>query len=81
MHLNFFLLFRQTKTTSSEIQVIQRAIIEEVTPQHLNNRYTCAAHNTVGNSTVTIKLKKKNIGTDASTATNSNVKLFLPELC
>ncbi|KAM9367001.1 interleukin-18 receptor accessory protein-like [Symphorus nematophorus] len=39
--------------------VTQQAIIEEVTPQHLNNTYTCIASNTVGNHNVTIKLKKK----------------------
>nr|XP_020463991.1 interleukin-18 receptor accessory protein-like [Monopterus albus] len=42
-----------------ETEVIQSAIIKEVTSQHLNHTYTCIASNTVGNSAVTIKLKKK----------------------
>ncbi|XP_026234832.1 interleukin-18 receptor accessory protein-like isoform X2 [Anabas testudineus] len=43
-----------------ECIVIQTAIIEEVTPQHLNHTYTCIASNSVGNSSATISLKKKN---------------------
>ncbi|XP_041789631.1 interleukin-18 receptor accessory protein-like isoform X2 [Chelmon rostratus] len=49
---------REEKVTFQETKVIQRAIIKEVTPQHLNNTYTCIASNTVGSSSVTIKLKK-----------------------
>ncbi|XP_074523264.1 interleukin-18 receptor accessory protein-like [Halichoeres trimaculatus] len=40
-------------------KVIQQSIIKEVTPQHLNNTYTCMASNSLGNSSVTIKLKQK----------------------
>ncbi|XP_044048657.1 interleukin-18 receptor accessory protein-like isoform X2 [Siniperca chuatsi] len=50
---------RQQQVKFQEFKVTQRAIIKEVTPQYLNNRYTCIASNTVGNSSVTIKLKKK----------------------
>ncbi|XP_070823602.1 interleukin-18 receptor accessory protein-like [Chaetodon trifascialis] len=45
--------------TLQEIKVTQRAIIKDVTPQHLNNTYTCIASNTVGSSSVTIQLKRK----------------------
>ncbi|XP_076587169.1 interleukin-18 receptor accessory protein-like [Chaetodon auriga] len=50
---------QQERVTLKEFKVTQRAIIKEVTPHHLNNTYTCIASNTVGNTTVTIKLKKK----------------------
>ncbi|XP_030269307.1 interleukin-18 receptor accessory protein-like isoform X2 [Sparus aurata] len=40
-------------------KVKQRAIIKEVRLQDLDNTYTCIASNTVGNSSVTIKLEKK----------------------
>ncbi|XP_075934116.1 interleukin-18 receptor accessory protein-like [Anarhichas minor] len=40
-------------------EVIRKAIIKEVTPEHLNNRYTCIARNIVGNSSGTIELKEK----------------------
>ncbi|KAM4593850.1 interleukin-18 receptor accessory protein-like isoform 2-T2 [Odontesthes bonariensis] len=39
--------------------VIRKAIIENVTLQHLNHTYTCIASNTVGNTSVTIALTRK----------------------
>ncbi|XP_018539223.1 interleukin-18 receptor accessory protein isoform X2 [Lates calcarifer] len=42
-----------------EYGVTRRAIIKEVTQQHLKHTYTCIASNTVRNNSVTIKLKKK----------------------
>ncbi|XP_039979688.1 interleukin-18 receptor accessory protein-like isoform X2 [Xiphias gladius] len=50
---------QQRSEINGEYRVTRRAIIKEVTPQHLNHTYTCIANNTVGNSSVTIKLKKK----------------------
>ncbi|KAF1392676.1 hypothetical protein PFLUV_G00030530 [Perca fluviatilis] len=43
------------------LEVIQRAVIEEVTPQLLNqyHTYTCIANNTHGNTNATIKLIEK----------------------
>eukprot|EP00066_Takifugu_rubripes_P019094 XP_011608360.1 PREDICTED: interleukin-18 receptor accessory protein isoform X2 [Takifugu rubripes] len=41
------------------VKVTQRAVIEEVTPQHLHNTYTCTATNINGSSTVTIRLKQR----------------------
>ncbi|XP_071062676.1 interleukin-18 receptor accessory protein-like isoform X3 [Pseudochaenichthys georgianus] len=43
----------------TQTKVSRDAIIEKVTLQHLNHTYTCIAKNSVGNSTGTIKLKKK----------------------
>ncbi|XP_071344863.1 interleukin-18 receptor accessory protein-like isoform X2 [Trachinotus anak] len=43
----------------TEYRVTRRAIIKEVTPQHLNHTYTCIASNIVGNRSVTIKLEEK----------------------
>uniref|UniRef100_A0A3P8UGX8 Interleukin 18 receptor accessory protein n=1 Tax=Amphiprion percula TaxID=161767 RepID=A0A3P8UGX8_AMPPE len=42
-----------------DIKITQISIIKEVTPQHLNHMYTCSTANTVGNSSVTIKLKRR----------------------
>ncbi|KAM4631409.1 interleukin-18 receptor accessory protein-like [Polymixia lowei] len=39
--------------------VTRRAVIEEVTSLNLNHTYTCIASNAVGNSSATIKLKRK----------------------
>ncbi|XP_054473603.1 interleukin-18 receptor accessory protein-like isoform X2 [Anoplopoma fimbria] len=50
---------QQERVKFTEYKVIRRAIIKQVTPQHLNHRYTCTAGNTVGNSSVTIRLKEK----------------------
>ncbi|XP_070685476.1 interleukin-18 receptor accessory protein-like isoform X2 [Pempheris klunzingeri] len=50
---------QQERMTFEEFNVTGRAIIKEVTPQHLNNTYTCIAYNTVGKSNVTINLKEK----------------------
>ncbi|XP_063737445.1 interleukin-18 receptor accessory protein-like isoform X2 [Eleginops maclovinus] len=44
---------------ATEIKVSRSTIIEKVTLQHLNHTYTCIAINSVGNSSVTIKLKEK----------------------
>ncbi|XP_029317890.1 LOW QUALITY PROTEIN: interleukin-18 receptor accessory protein-like [Cottoperca gobio] len=50
---------QQVDVKFTESEVIRSAIIEEVTPQHLKHTYTCIANNTVGNSSVTIRLKEK----------------------
>ncbi|XP_034076972.1 LOW QUALITY PROTEIN: interleukin-18 receptor accessory protein-like [Gymnodraco acuticeps] len=49
----------EKKWDSTQTKVSRDAIIEKVTLQHLNHTYTCIAKNSVGNSTGTIKLKKK----------------------
>ncbi|XP_021178174.2 interleukin-18 receptor accessory protein [Fundulus heteroclitus] len=41
------------------IEVTQKSIIKEVTPQHLKHTYTCFAGNVIGNNSVTIKLQNK----------------------
>lgn len=46
-----------------EDKFTQTAIIKEVKQQHLNNTYTCFARNSVGNNSITVKLKNKNKGT------------------
>ncbi|PWA18918.1 interleukin-18 receptor accessory protein-like [Gambusia affinis] len=43
----------------SETKVTQTHTMKEVTPQHLTHAYTCFASNAVGNSSVTITLKRK----------------------
>ncbi|XP_008290780.1 interleukin-18 receptor accessory protein isoform X2 [Stegastes partitus] len=43
-----------------ELKIIQVSIIKKVTPQHLNHTYTCSTSNAVGNSSITIKLKRRN---------------------
>uniref|UniRef100_A0AAQ4PI23 Uncharacterized protein n=1 Tax=Gasterosteus aculeatus aculeatus TaxID=481459 RepID=A0AAQ4PI23_GASAC len=50
--------FRQFPETS-ECEVFGRVHIEQVTRQHLNQRYTCIARNIIGNSSATIQLKEK----------------------
>lgn len=45
-----------------EIMVTQTAVIKEVTAQHLESEYTCLAWNDFGNTSVTIRLKKRNKG-------------------
>ncbi|XP_042349027.1 interleukin-18 receptor accessory protein-like [Plectropomus leopardus] len=50
---------QQERVTFTAYEVIGRAIIEEVTLQHLNHTYTCIASNTFGNSSITIKLEEK----------------------
>ncbi|KAM7014976.1 interleukin-18 receptor accessory protein-like, partial [Tautogolabrus adspersus] len=50
---------QQERENFPEYKITQRSIIKEVTPQHLNNTYTCIATNSFGNSCITIKLKKK----------------------
>ncbi|KAM3624706.1 uncharacterized protein V6R79_000499 [Siganus canaliculatus] len=52
------LTFRENMIPES-VNVTQRAIIQKVTPQHLNSTYTCSASNAVGNSSVTMSLRKK----------------------
>ncbi|XP_069029954.1 interleukin-18 receptor accessory protein-like isoform X2 [Embiotoca jacksoni] len=47
------------KMPLGEYGVRQRAIITEVTPQHLDHTYTCITSNTVGSNSVTIKLIRK----------------------
>ncbi|XP_068586430.1 interleukin-18 receptor accessory protein-like isoform X2 [Cebidichthys violaceus] len=49
----------QRKMKLSEYEVKRKAIIEQVTPEHLNNRYTCIASNIFGKSRGTIELKEK----------------------
>lgn len=49
--------------TVEEFEVIQRAIIKEVTPQHLNHTYSCIASTPVHKTSVTIQLKQKMRGT------------------
>ncbi|XP_073319901.1 interleukin-18 receptor accessory protein-like [Pagrus major] len=50
---------KQEEVEPRGFKVTQRAIIKDVTLQHLNNTYTCIASNAVGNSSVTIKLERK----------------------
>ncbi|XP_037614090.1 interleukin-18 receptor accessory protein-like isoform X3 [Sebastes umbrosus] len=50
---------QHTRISHKEYKVIRRAIIKEVTPQHLNYRYTCIAGNNVGTSSRTIQLVEK----------------------
>lgn len=54
-----FLWFRQKQETLEVFEVIQTAVISEVMPQHVKQTFTCFATNSVGNSSVTIKLKQK----------------------
>lgn len=60
--LKFFSWLRQEKRSFIEFLVTQRAIIKEVTLRHFNHTYTCMASNAVGNSSTTIKLKRKTGG-------------------
>ncbi|XP_044208893.1 interleukin-18 receptor accessory protein-like isoform X1 [Thunnus albacares] len=48
---------QQNRVSFEEYVVIQTAIINEVTPLHLNHRYTCIARNTVNTTSATVKLK------------------------
>ncbi|XP_042263558.1 interleukin-18 receptor accessory protein-like isoform X2 [Thunnus maccoyii] len=48
---------QQNRVSFEEYVVIQTAIINEVTPLHLNHRYTCIARNTVNTISATVKLK------------------------
>ncbi|XP_068177678.1 interleukin-18 receptor accessory protein-like isoform X2 [Antennarius striatus] len=48
---------QQDKAILEEFKVTQRAIIKEVTLQHLSSAYSCIATNANGSSRVTIKLK------------------------
>uniref|UniRef100_A0A3P9JM02 Interleukin 18 receptor accessory protein n=1 Tax=Oryzias latipes TaxID=8090 RepID=A0A3P9JM02_ORYLA len=50
---------QQKQETLEVFEVIQTAVISEVMPQHLKHTFTCFATNSVGNSSVTIKLKQK----------------------
>ncbi|XP_028258051.1 interleukin-18 receptor accessory protein-like [Parambassis ranga] len=50
---------QEKRVTVEEFEVIQRAIIKEVTPQHLNHTYSCIASTPVHKSSVTIQLKQK----------------------
>ncbi|XP_034536366.1 interleukin-18 receptor accessory protein-like [Notolabrus celidotus] len=50
---------QQAEDTIRGYTVTQRSIIREVTTQHFNNTFTCIATNSVGNDSITIKLKKK----------------------
>ncbi|XP_034416859.1 interleukin-18 receptor accessory protein-like isoform X2 [Cyclopterus lumpus] len=50
---------QQVRVTFNEYKVIRSAIIEQVTPQHLNYRYTCIASNIVGNRRGTVELKNQ----------------------
>ncbi|KAF7212331.1 transcript variant X2 [Nothobranchius furzeri] len=50
---------QESRDTFRSFKVIQIANIKEVTTHHLNHMYTCVASNTVGNSSVTTRLKQK----------------------
>ncbi|KAL3065684.1 hypothetical protein OYC64_015774 [Pagothenia borchgrevinki] len=50
---------KEKEVGPAQSKVSRDAIIEKVTLQHLKHTYTCIAKNSVGNSTGTIKLKKK----------------------
>uniref|UniRef100_A0A7N8YB07 Interleukin-18 receptor accessory protein-like n=1 Tax=Mastacembelus armatus TaxID=205130 RepID=A0A7N8YB07_9TELE len=50
---------QQSSMIMAEFALTQRAIIKKVTPQHLNHTYSCIASNIVGNSKVTIRLKRR----------------------
>ncbi|XP_034050297.1 interleukin-18 receptor accessory protein-like [Thalassophryne amazonica] len=50
---------QQEKLSFAEFLVRRTATIKEVTLLHLNHTYTCTASNSVGNSTATIKFKRK----------------------
>lgn len=62
-----------------ENKVTRTAVIKEVTVQHLQSTYTCSARNWFGNSSVTIRLKKKNKGTIFRSPCYTTDKLL--ELC
>ncbi|XP_054626631.1 interleukin-18 receptor accessory protein-like isoform X2 [Dunckerocampus dactyliophorus] len=49
---------QRQKVTFKEFMVTERALIQQVTELHLNNTYTCIATNSVGNRSVTVKLKR-----------------------
>lgn len=61
-HIKSCLFSRENPVLYKKTEVILRATIREVTAQHLNHTYTCVAGNTVGNSSVTIRLKLKKQG-------------------
>ncbi|XP_037341180.2 interleukin-18 receptor accessory protein-like isoform X3 [Pungitius pungitius] len=48
---------QQEKCEKFECKVIGRALIKQVTPQHLNQRFTCIASNNVSERSGTIQLK------------------------
>uniref|UniRef100_H3C6N4 Interleukin 18 receptor accessory protein n=1 Tax=Tetraodon nigroviridis TaxID=99883 RepID=H3C6N4_TETNG len=50
---------RLASKTFPVVEVTQTAVINEVTPQHLDNTYTCVATNTIGSQNVTIRLKQR----------------------
>ncbi|XP_061608970.1 interleukin-18 receptor accessory protein-like isoform X1 [Phyllopteryx taeniolatus] len=49
----------QDRVTFKELMVTRSAIIQEVTALHINRTYACTATNSFGNSSVTVKLKRK----------------------
>ncbi|KAM9861162.1 interleukin-18 receptor accessory protein-like [Aulostomus maculatus] len=44
--------------TFEQYEITRRAVLQEVTALHLDHTYTCVASNSVGNSSVTVQLKK-----------------------
>lgn len=59
--LNLF-LSRLKNKRFPVVEVTQTAVINEVTQQHLDNLYTCIATNSIGSSTVTVRLKQRLAG-------------------
>lgn len=59
--LNFF-LSRLAEEVFPKVEVTQMAVINEVTPEHLDNTYTCIATNAIGTDKVTIRLKQRHTG-------------------
>ncbi|KAM3876895.1 interleukin-18 receptor accessory protein-like [Diretmus argenteus] len=51
---------KRSSSVVTDFLVTNRAVIPEVTLLHLDHTYTCFASNSVGNSSATIKLKRKN---------------------
>lgn len=76
VQLKFCLCCRQVKKEFEEIKFRQSAIIEKVTPQYLNDKFTCIASNSVGSKNVTIKLKRKIKGTTVFIVTLLSLWIF-----
>ncbi|KAM9409561.1 interleukin-18 receptor accessory protein-like [Pholidichthys leucotaenia] len=53
------LVMKGPKCDFEECEVTQSVFIKKVTPEHLNHIYTCIASNSAGNTTLTVKLKRK----------------------
>lgn len=59
------LFSRLENKTFQVVKVTQIAVIEVVTPQHLDNTYTCTATNSIGSSFSTTRLKQRHRGSTA----------------